>query len=70
MSCYQRSRAVCRPTLIAKKGETGVEKRDLAVELDPASKEFSIPELKVTQSECDGIQLFRRSTTDGPWEEQ
>jgi len=40
---------------------------DLAVELDPAAQEFMIPEMKVLQSECAGVQLLRRTANDR-WE--
>jgi hypothetical protein len=56
--------------VLANKDVAEFEKRDLAVELDFASKAFSIPEMNVVQSDCAGIQLFRRSTTDDRWEEQ
>jgi hypothetical protein len=42
------------------RGKIESGKDDLAVELDPAAKEVSIPEMKVLQSECSGVQLFRR----------
>jgi hypothetical protein len=41
---------------------------DLAVELDPTALESTIPELKVLQSDCAGVQLLRR-TAKGQWEE-
>ncbi len=34
--------------------------RELAIELDPAARESTIPELKVEQSECSGVQILRR----------
>jgi hypothetical protein len=37
---------------------------DLAVELDPAAQESTIPELKVNQSDCAGVQLFRKVGKD------
>lgn len=40
---------------------------DLAVELDPIAQEPTIPELKVVQSECAGVQLLRQ-TKPGQWE--
>jgi len=40
---------------------------DLAVELDPVAEEPTIPELKVLQSECAGVQLLRQ-TKPGQWE--
>jgi hypothetical protein len=52
------------------KGEPGSEDRDLAIELDPAAKEGSIPEMTVVQSDCAGVQLLRRSETGDGWEEQ
>jgi|HubBroStandDraft_1064217.scaffolds.fasta_scaffold00016_4 hypothetical protein len=43
---------------------------DLAVELDPTTAlESTIPELKVLQSDCAGVQLLRK-TAKGEWEEQ
>ncbi len=36
---------------------------DLAVELDAAAKEPTIPELRVLQSECAGVQLLRRDAS-------
>jgi hypothetical protein len=33
---------------------------DLSVELNPAARESTIPELKVVQSDCAGVQLLRR----------
>ncbi len=39
---------------------------DLAVELDPAAQEPTIPDLKVLQSECAGVQLLRRDPS-GNW---
>jgi hypothetical protein len=46
-----------------KKPATG----DLAVELDPAAQESTIPEMKVLQSECAGVQLLRKTAEDR-WE--
>ena len=54
--------------VLPKKGQTGLENRDLAVELDPSAKEYSIPEMKVVQSDCYGVQLLRRSQTEDRWE--
>lgn len=56
--------------VLPKKGQAGFENRDLAVELDPSAKEYSIPEMKVVQSDCYGVQLFRRSKTEDHWEAQ
>lgn len=56
--------------VLPKKGQTGFENRDLAVELEPSAKEYSIPEMKVVQSDCYGVQLLRRSPTDDLWEAQ
>jgi hypothetical protein len=42
------------------KPETG----DLVVELDPAAKEPTIPEMKVLQSDCAGVQLSRSTAKD------
>lgn len=55
---------------LPKKGEAGSDIRDLPIELDPAAKQFSIPEMTVVQSHCDGIQLFRRSQGNEGWEPQ
>ena len=50
---------VVRVTLPAKgKVESGWH--DLAVELDPAANDVAIPEMKVLQSECAGVHLFRK----------
>ena len=51
------------------KENVGQSSRELAVELDPAAKEGSIPEMKVLQSECGGAQLFRKAKSD-KWEQQ
>jgi len=56
--------------VLPKKGQAGFENRDLAVELEPSAKEYSIPELKVVQSDCASVQLFRRSAADDRWEAQ
>ena len=56
--------------ILPKKDPLGTEDRDLAIELSPNGKEYSIPEMTVTQSDCAGIQLFRKSITDDRWEEQ
>ena len=56
--------------VLPKKGQAGFENRDLAVELEPSAKECSIPEMKVVQSDCYGVQLLRRSPTDDLWEAQ
>jgi hypothetical protein len=40
----------------------------IAIELDPAAKESTIPGLKVVQSECGGVQLSRE-TKPGTWEQ-
>lgn len=54
--------------------EADFENRDLAVELDPSAKEFSISEMKVVQSGgCHyggGVQLLRKSSVDDRWEAQ
>ncbi len=42
---------------------------NLAVELDPAAQQSTIPEMKVLQSECAGVQLLRRIAEDR-WEAQ
>jgi hypothetical protein len=56
--------------VLPKKGQAGLESRDLAIELDATAKDYSIPEMKVVQSDCYGIQLLRRSTTEDLWEAQ
>jgi hypothetical protein len=33
---------------------------ELAIELDPAAKKSTIPDLNVVQSECNGVQLFQQ----------
>ncbi len=48
-----------RLLLPKKKGEE-VEKRDVAVELDPAGKEFSFPELKVKRCDCPALNCDER----------
>jgi hypothetical protein len=40
---------------------------DLAVELDPAAQESTMPEMKVLESDCAGVQLLRRTAKDR-WE--
>jgi protocatechuate 3,4-dioxygenase beta subunit len=54
---------------LPKKGKADPDHRDLAIELDPVAKEGSIPEMKVAQSDCSGVQLFQRSQEDDTWEE-
>jgi len=56
--------------VLPKKNKPGTETRDLAIELGPTAKVYSIPEMNVVQSECAGVQLLRRSATDDGWEEQ
>lgn len=56
--------------ILPKEGEPGFENRDLAVELDPAAEEISIPEMKVVQSDCYGVELLRRSATGNGWDAQ
>lgn len=48
-----------RLSLAKKEGEE-VEKRDLAVELDPAGKEFSFPELRVRRCACPAFNCHER----------
>jgi hypothetical protein len=55
---------------LAKKDGSGFETRDLPVELDPAAKEYSIPEMKAVHSDCNGLQLLRRIGTEDSWEAQ
>jgi hypothetical protein len=42
---------------------------DLDIELDSSAKTASIPEIKVVQSKCAGVQLFRRNAK-GKWEDE
>jgi hypothetical protein len=49
------------------KDEKAPANGDIAIELDPAAKESTIPEMKVEQSECAGVQLLRRAA-NGSWE--
>ena len=56
---------VVRVTLPAKNQETKLESGELAVELDPTAKAV-IPKMKVVQSECYGVQLFREDAS-GNW---
>lgn len=51
----------------AKHEKTTPASGDISIELDPAAKESTIPEMKVEQSECYGVQLLRRAT-NGRWE--
>ena len=53
-----------------KKDESGSETRDLSVELDPGAKEYPIPEMKAVYSDCNGLQLLRKSETEDLWGEQ
>jgi hypothetical protein len=55
---------------LAKKGESGSETRDLPVELAPGAEEYSIPEMKAVHSDCNGLQLLRKSGTEDRWEAQ
>ena len=55
---------------VAKKDDSSSETHDLPVELDPAAKEYSIPEMKAVHSDCYGLQLLRRSGTEDLWEAQ
>jgi hypothetical protein len=50
----------------AKDEKTTAASGNIAIELDPAAKESTIPDLKVEQSECAGVQLFRRDAK-GNW---
>jgi hypothetical protein len=52
----------------AKDEKTTPASGGIAIELDPAAKESTIPEMKVEQSECYGVQLLRRSA-NGRWED-
>jgi hypothetical protein len=51
---------VVRITPPVKDKKTKSMSGDLAVELDPAAAESTIPELKVQQSDCAGVQLLRK----------
>jgi hypothetical protein len=55
---------------LAKNGEPSSEYRDLAIELDPAAEENSIPGMTLVPSNCTGLQLLRRSESDDSWEAQ
>jgi len=46
--------------LLPKKNGDEVEKRDLAVELDPSAKEFSFPELRVRPCDCPALNCYER----------
>jgi hypothetical protein len=46
--------------LLPKKNGEEVEKRDLAVELDPAAKEFSFPELRVRKCDCPAFNCYEQ----------
>jgi hypothetical protein len=48
----------------AKVKKTEPASGDVAVELDPAAHESTIPEIEVQQSECAGVQLLRRTAKD------
>jgi hypothetical protein len=56
---------VTPPAKDKKKPESGY----LAVELDPAAHESTIPDMKVTQSDCAGVQFLRKIGEDR-WELQ
>ena len=59
-----------RVTLL-KKDEQGSESHDLAVEIDPAALDYALPEMKVVQSDCNGVHFYRRSNrADWTWEQQ
>ena len=51
---------VVRVTPPVKDKKTKPISGDIAVELDPAARESAIPELKVEQSDCSGVQLLRK----------
>jgi hypothetical protein len=51
---------VIRAIPSAEGARTTLASGDIAVELDSAAKESTIPELKVEQSECFGVQLLRK----------
>lgn len=48
----------------AKDKKTEPASGDLAVELDPVAEESTIPEMKVLQSDCYGVQLSRAIAKD------
>jgi len=53
------------------KGEQSFESHDLAIEVTPAASDYSLPEMKVAQSDCNGVQFYRRSNrADWTWEQQ
>ncbi len=49
-----------RVRLPAKDEKTTPSSDYIAIEVDPAANKSTIPELKVQQSECDGVQLLRK----------
>jgi hypothetical protein len=53
---------------LPKDGGDGSVYHEVAIELDPAAKEISIPAMKAVQSDCNGLQLFQRSEKDDTWE--
>jgi hypothetical protein len=56
---------------LPRKGEPGSENHDLAVEVDPAASDYALPDMKVVQSNCNGVQFYRRSESDdGTWDQQ
>jgi hypothetical protein len=55
---------------LPEEGETGSDYHDLAIELDPSAKDDAIPGMKAVQSDCGGLQLYRRSGIDDGWEQQ
>jgi len=57
---------VIPPTKDEKKTATS---GDIVIELDTAAKASAIPKMKVVQSECAGVQLFRE-TKPGVWGQQ
>ncbi len=55
---------------VAKRDGSSAETHDLPVELEPGAREFSIPEMKAVHSDCNGLQLLRKSETEDLWEAQ
>jgi hypothetical protein len=55
---------------MSKKDGADSEYRDLAVEIDPAAAANSIPNLVTVQSDCYGIQFFRRSNSGNDWKQE
>jgi hypothetical protein len=70
---YEFSRTEPGPYVVriipVSKDKKAEPKSGLGIELDPVAQESTIPQLKVVQSECAGVQLLRRTAND-EWEAQ